>query len=432
MRARRVIAAMTAGTALVFIPLSARAGEAAPQTRALYRAHCARCHGETGHGDGPAATMQRPLPMNFYTGQFKYRSTPPDTLPLRSDVERIIANGILRHSMPPFGNTLDAQSIRDLAEYVLSFARSGSGLPQGAPAEKASFLDLEEPVAEALAKGREIFNQRCGVCHGRDGRGLGDAAPGLYDKNGHWILLPDLTDADAYAGGNRASDIAQRVAVGTLPGTMPAFGSALSESDIQAVAQYTHSLQADPSERLPVDEALWEGALTPRVRGEYLTRAMSCALCHNTYDADGRYDPEHYLAGGVAIHLPGLGEFYTRNITSHPAYGIGAWTEDEIARTLLTGYAPDRRLEAFSMPWVFFSHLRPRDALDIAAYLKNLKPVANRVPGRVYDPFWERLWERFKQAAGFSRGRLEYPPHNRGELMDEDAAGPDDPTGKGR
>lgn len=32
--------------------------------RALYKAHCAACHGETGKGDGPAAGVMKPPPQD--------------------------------------------------------------------------------------------------------------------------------------------------------------------------------------------------------------------------------------------------------------------------------------------------------------------------------------------------------------------------------
>ena len=145
-----------------------------------------------------------------------------------------------------------------------------------------------------------------------------------------------------------------------------------------------------------------------------MVRAMSCALCHNAYDATGEYYTKPYLAGGVAITIPGLGVFPTRNITSHPEQGIGRWSEEEIARVVTTGYAPDRRIEAFSMPWVYFSHLTEADARDVAAYVKSLKAVENAVPKRTYDPIWKRLWTRLRQLTGFEPGRLEYPAGNAG------------------
>jgi hypothetical protein len=152
----------------------------------------------------------------------------------------------------------------------------------------------------------------------------------------------------------------------------------------------------------------------PASGGEYLVRAMSCALCHNSYDKDGAYYVKPYLAGGVAITLPGTGVFPTRNITSHPADGLGEWTEEEIMRVITTGHAPDRRIEAFSMPWVYFSHLTEEDAKDIAVYVKSLKAIENRVPPRRYYPIWERLWTRMRQLVGLEHGRLEYPPYNVG------------------
>lgn len=39
--------------------------EAMAQAEALYKSRCARCHGDTGRGDGPEAAKLTPKPRNF-------------------------------------------------------------------------------------------------------------------------------------------------------------------------------------------------------------------------------------------------------------------------------------------------------------------------------------------------------------------------------
>lgn len=48
---------------------------------------------------------------------------------------------------------------------------------------------------------------------------------------------------------------------------------------------------------------------------------------------------------------------------------------------ITTGERPDRRVLAPSMPWRGFANLTKPDAMAIAAYLKSLPPIANKVPG---------------------------------------------------
>lgn len=390
--------------------------------RALYVQHCARCHGDLGTGDGDAFTMQRPWPRDFTTGEYKFRSTPIGTLPLLSDVERVVAKGIPRTSMSGYDKWLSADEIRRVSEYVLSLSRA-SGLPEApeqavrVPVELGPAVSSAGPVplsAERLARGRETFAVNCASCHGADGRGLGELAGQMRDKNGFLINPVDLTDALGYGGGSSAADIYRTLTAGIAGSPMPAFDKTLDDAARADVAAYVRSLQVAPADRTLPSAADWQRALPSPARGEYLVRSMSCALCHNSYDETGSYYAKPYLAGGVAITLPGLGVFPTRNITAHPQDGIGGWSEEELVRAITTGHARDRRIEAFSMPWVYFSHLTEEDARDVAAYLKQLKPMENRVPPRRYDPIWERLWTRLKQVTGLEPGRLEYPAFNVG------------------
>lgn len=410
-RLRSILALFSA--AILLTPSLAAAQ--APDAKGLYAQHCARCHGDTGHGDGPAHTMQRPWPRDFTTGVYKFRSTPSGTLPLRSDVERVIAQGIPRTSMPGYGKWLSQEEIRALADYVLRFS-SGSGVPDGADsAVRIPGTLLKRPHSQGLLdRGKDVFVRNCAACHGPDGRGLGELAGTLRDKDGFLINPVDLTDALGYGGGSRAGEIYKTLSTGITGSPMPDFSQTLADADREAVAAYVESIQVGPDRRTVADQQAWSRALGPVERGEYLVRAMSCALCHNSYDEDGAYYVKPYLAGGVNITIPGLGSFPTRNITSHSADGLGRWTEDEVIRVITTGHAPDRRIEAFSMPWVYFSHLTEQDARDVAAYVKSLKPIENRVPPRTYDPIWKRLWTRMRQLVGLEHGRLEYPSFNVG------------------
>ena len=61
--------------------------------------------------------------------------------------------------------------------------------------------------------------------------------------------------------------------------------------------------------------------------------------------------------------------------------GLGAWSEQDIVTALQTGVRPDGRILAEIMPWRAFAKLTPTDAAAIAAFLKSLAPVKNKVPG---------------------------------------------------
>ena len=121
---------------------------------------------------------------------------------------------------------------------------------------------------------------------------------------------------------------------------------------------------------------------TQAERGKYLASVIPCTDCHTPGTFLGKPDMSRYLAGSdVGFEVPGLGVFYAPNLTSDKETGLGNWTVDQIATAITTGKRPDGRILAPPMPVQSFKHLTPADALAIAAYLKTLPPVKNKVPG---------------------------------------------------
>ena len=117
-------------------------------------------------------------------------------------------------------------------------------------------------------------------------------------------------------------------------------------------------------------------------RGQYLVQVAGCTDCHTPGHLLGHPDRARYLAGSdVGFAIPGHGVFVGPNLTSDKATGLGAWTMEEIASAITTGKRPDGRMLAPAMPWQGFSQLTRSDAMAIAAYLKSLPPISNKVPG---------------------------------------------------
>jgi len=79
--------------------------------------------------------------------------------------------------------------------------------------------------------------------------------------------------------------------------------------------------------------------------------------------------------------LPSNVMLYPPNLTNDPTTGLGNWTAEEIVAAITKGQRPDGRELAPIMPWKSFVVLTKQDALAIAAYLKSLPPVKNKVPG---------------------------------------------------
>jgi len=124
-------------------------------------------------------------------------------------------------------------------------------------------------------------------------------------------------------------------------------------------------------------------AADPQVaRGKYLTAVIPCTDCHTPGTFFGKPDMTRYLGGSdVGFEVPGLGVFYGPNLTPDKETGLGSWTKEEIATAITTGKRPDSRILAPPMPMESFKNLTHSDAMAIAAYLKTLPPVENKVPG---------------------------------------------------
>lgn len=116
-------------------------------------------------------------------------------------------------------------------------------------------------------------------------------------------------------------------------------------------------------------------------RGRYLVHFGGCNDCHTPGYFFGKPDMARQLGGSeVGFEIPGLGVFHGPNLTPDQT-GLGNWTAAQIVTALQTGVRPDGRVLAPIMPWRAFADLTKSDAFAIAAYLKTLPPVRNKVPG---------------------------------------------------
>ena len=117
-------------------------------------------------------------------------------------------------------------------------------------------------------------------------------------------------------------------------------------------------------------------------RGKYLVTIGSCTDCHTPGHFLGKPDLKRRLGGSeVGFEIPVLGVFYGPNLTPDDETGLGRWSEHDIITAIRTGRRPDGRMLAPIMPWAALAALTDSDAAAVAAYLKSLPPVKNKVPG---------------------------------------------------
>src|SRR5450631_758841 len=124
-------------------------------------------------------------------------------------------------------------------------------------------------------------------------------------------------------------------------------------------------------------------------RGEYLTRAADCVVCHTAPGGEP-------FAGGRAFVLP-FGTMYSTNITPDADTGIGAYTDADFLNAIHKGVGRNNVNLYPAMPYASYAYMSDADALAIKAYLFTLKPLHAPAPQNTLAfPFSQRglmsLW----------------------------------------
>jgi mono/diheme cytochrome c family protein len=118
-------------------------------------------------------------------------------------------------------------------------------------------------------------------------------------------------------------------------------------------------------------------------RGEYLTRAADCLVCHTAKDGQP-------FAGGRAFVLP-FGTLYSTNITPDAESGIGNYSDADFLGALHKGIGRGNTKLYPAMPYASYTYMTDADVLAIKAYLFSLKPVHAPAPRNTLDfPFNQR------------------------------------------
>ena len=120
--------------------------------------------------------------------------------------------------------------------------------PAGVPARAASTGEAKRAESKANPKaGKEIYEKLCGVCHGPEGKGDGQAMRGMPVKPRNFTdkaAMRDLPDQHLF-------EVVQKGGVGVKKSPMmPPFGDQLKDPQIWDLVAYIRSL-APPQEGQP-------------------------------------------------------------------------------------------------------------------------------------------------------------------------------------
>jgi mono/diheme cytochrome c family protein len=273
--------------------------------QSIYTELCAECHGDDGSG---VVTGSR----NFQDLDYMRGVTP-------ADFYVAITEG--RGDMPGYNDTLSSDERWDVVFYVWRHSTT----------------------SDLLGLGEEVYDERCGSCHGVDGSGelLGSAN------------FTDLRQMDELA----PRDLYLTVTQGR--GSMPAMQSLLSQAERWAVIDYLRTFSYDPmvpqeigiaspagatQTEEPLASTCPPGQVNPYAwddsdvilegQAAYL---LQCALCHGPDGSGGLPNTPDFTTSEISNALrenPGQSICsITEGIGVMPAFG-GALSEDELWQVL--------------------------------------------------------------------------------------------------
>ncbi len=269
--------------------------------------------------------------------------------------------------------------------------------PTGVPADFAS----KDPIARGQYLARAAD---CQACHTAKGGapfagGLAFNLPfgSIWSPN----ITPDKetgiggwTDAQFLGALHRGVDDEGHPLYPAMPYAAFAY---MTDADALAIKAYLFSLKPvhrqnkDNTLSFPFDQrwlmAIWSRLFDPDRRfqprpdrgprwnrGAYLAEAMAhCGDCHTPRNLAQALDNRRKYAGAVAAGWKAY------NITGHRLFGVGAWSDAELAQYLSTGHAAGRGAAAGPMGEAVdlsLSHLTPSDIGALVAYLRSIPAVS--------------------------------------------------------
>ncbi len=191
-------------------------GEALSDGLLVYAESCAACHGSNGAGTVIAPAID----------SADLRATPKD------ETIQLVNTGVPGTLMASWQNLLQPDQISSVVDLIYRWpemVQAGFEFPE---VEVMSIPSSPELIAD----GQRLFNIACKSCHGVDGYGS-PMAPALNNQ----IFLTETPDAVMY-----------QIIAGGVPETlMPAWGSRLTDQELQSLVAFLRSQESTAPAILP-------------------------------------------------------------------------------------------------------------------------------------------------------------------------------------
>jgi mono/diheme cytochrome c family protein len=127
---------------------------------------------------------------------------------------------------------------------------------------------------------------------------------------------------------------------------------------------------------------MFESTPERMARGEYLVEhVVGCFGCHSEPDKNNTMLPIPEQKGaGRNFGDEGAPWINAPNISSDKETGIGAWSDDELARAIREGIGRDGRALFPMMPYQAYRQMSDEDLASIIVYVRSAKPVRRKAP----------------------------------------------------
>jgi mono/diheme cytochrome c family protein len=184
----------------------------------------------------------------------------------------------------------------------------------------------------------------------------------------------------SYTGLSRDDAVAMKAYLFTLPAVhAPARANSLSFPFNQRWAMAFWNLVFLDEHRFRGDPAL----TSSQNRGAYIATALGhCGECHTPRNVGFAMEVGRQFGGAVQQG------WYAYNITANKDYGVGDWSDQQIADYLNFGHAPDRGSASGPMGEAVgnsLQYLSRDDTATVISYLRHVEPQAGK-PGSQINP----------------------------------------------